>query len=308
MSTGRLRAAESGDDGLRCFFSGTDTHPIYVDRFAARRPVSAGQVVMVHGGFHTGVCYVATPDGRPGWARRFAEAGYDVFVPDWPGHGRSPMRPDFRILSCVQVAEALIALLEHVGPSTLLVHSASGPIAWWIAERRPELVRSIIALAPGPPANLLPVLPDDPVAVAALNHDDSHGRPIYAPEDKPVWINSEFVASSWTSSPRFPKHAVAEYCRSIVPESARVLNERFNIGGRGLRIEDPHSLRGLRILIMTGDCDPRHPRAFDQATAEYLGADFCWLADRGFVGNGHMFMIEDNSDALAALALEWLAR
>jgi hypothetical protein len=35
-------------------------------------------------------------------------------------------------------------------------------------------------------------------------------------------------------------------------------------------------------------------------------ADFCFLADRGIVGNGHMLMLEDNSDVIADVILEWL--
>ena len=30
-------------------------------------------------------------------------------------------------------------------------------------------------------------------------------------------------------------------------------------------------------------------------------ADFCFLADRGIVGNGHMLMLEDNSDEIAGI-------
>jgi pimeloyl-ACP methyl ester carboxylesterase len=263
---------------------------------------------MIHGGGHTGACYLGTPDGRRGWADCFAAAGRRVFVPDWPGHGRSPMGPDFATLSTVEIVEALMALLEQVGPAVLLVHSASGPIAWRMAERRPDLVAAIVGVAPGAPANLLPDLPADPAAIRAMRHDESLGCPVYAPEDRPVWFDAEFIAAYWANAPRFPRHALENYRRSIVPESARVLNERFNIGGRGLRIDDPMSLRRCDIMIITGDHDPRHPRAVDQRTADYLGAEFVWLADRGISGNGHMPMIEDNSDALATLILDWLGR
>jgi pimeloyl-ACP methyl ester carboxylesterase len=188
----------------------------------------------------------------------------------------------------------------------LLVHSASGPMAWWIAEQRPELLAAIVAIAPGPPANLLRDLPDDPAAILALRDDESAGRPIYASEDKPAWLSPEAATAFWTGTPRFPRHALANYLRSIGPESPRILNERFNIGGRGLKIGDPASLHGRDILIVTGDRDLRHPRAVDEATARYVGADFWWLPDRGIDGNGHMMMIEDNNDQLAALLLDWL--
>lgn len=286
------------------FYSGTQRHPIFVDHLpaAGARP----PVVMVHGGFHNGSCYLATPDLRPGWAPRFAAAGHAVFVPDWPGHGRSPMGPDFTTLGAADVMASLVVLLERIGPAILLVHSASGPIAWRIAEQHPDLIVAIVGIAPGPPANLMPDLPGDPDAIAALRDDSSAGCPIYAPESAPVWLTAEAATAFWTVTPRFPAQALAAYLRSIGPESPRILNERFNIGGRGLRIDDPAHLRRCDILIVTGDRDPRHPRSIDEATARYLGAEFIWLPDRGITGNGHMLMIEDNSDELAAMVLAWL--
>jgi pimeloyl-ACP methyl ester carboxylesterase len=295
------------DDAPQCFYSGTDAHPIFVDH--VRPPPGMPDktaVVMVHGAAHSGTCYLATPDLRPGWAPRFAAAGRHVFVPDWPGHGRSPMRPDFARLGTADVANALLALLEEIGPAVLLVHSASGPMAWWMMEQRPKLIAAVVGIAPGPPANLLRDLPDDPAAILALRDDASAGCPVHAVEDQPVWFSAEFAAAYWASAPRFPRHAFESYRRSIVPESARILNERFNIGGRGLKIRDPKNLGGHRILIVTGECDPRHPRTVDAATAAWLGAEFLWLPDRGMSGNGHMMMLEDNSDDIAALILAWL--
>jgi hypothetical protein len=35
----------------------------------------------------TGETVVAGADGRPGWAHVFAQAGYRVVIPDWPGGG-----------------------------------------------------------------------------------------------------------------------------------------------------------------------------------------------------------------------------
>jgi hypothetical protein len=35
-------------------------------------------------------------------------------------------------------------------------------------------------------------------------------------------------------------------------------------------------------------------------------ADFVYLGDRGIVGNGHMMMLENNSDALAEQIVSWI--
>jgi pimeloyl-ACP methyl ester carboxylesterase len=304
---GRRQVVQGRPERQRCFYSGTPAHPIFVDALSAQGGVPAKPpVIMIHGGCHTGACYLSTPDDRPGWAPIFAAAGHEVFAPDWPGHGRSPMRPDFATLSTLEIAQSLLALAAEVGPSILVVHSASGPMAWWMAEQRPDLICAVIGLAPGPPANILPVLPEDPAAVNALCEDHSLGCPICVPEDRPIWVEPAFMSAYWANGDRFPKAAFERYRRGVTPESARLLNERFNIGGRGLRIADPQALAGSPILIVTGDQDPRHPRAIDKATAEYLSADFVWLPDLGISGNGHMLMIENNNHEIAALALDWL--
>lgn len=304
--TAPSRAASASPAQPRVFFSGTAQNPIYVDHLASQGVAAGLPVIMVHGGCHTGQCYLGTPDGREGWASRFAAAGRDVFVADWPGHGRSPACADLPRLATRAIAESLLALIEQVGPSVLMVHSASGPMAWWIAERAPHAVAGILGIAPGAPANILTELPEDPEEVAKLSHDVSLGCPVMTPEDRPVLVGEAFMRSFWANAPRFPIDAFDQYRLSIVPESARLFNERFNIGGSGLRIADPAALKDTPILIMTGDHDPRHPRAIDEATARYLGADFLWLPDEGISGNGHMPMIEDNSDAIADRLLRWL--
>jgi pimeloyl-ACP methyl ester carboxylesterase len=304
---GRRSGPGLAASGCRAFFAGTDRRPIYVDHIASEGEGRGLPVVMVHGGCHTGLCYLATPDGRDGWATLFARAGRDVFVVDWPGHGRSPVCEDLPRLSTAEIAESIEDLIRSIGPAVLLVHSASGPMAWWIAERSPQTVAAVVGVAPGAPANILPRLPDDPAEVAKLRNDESLGCPVMMPEDRPVRVDEAFIRTFWANAPRFPTDALAQYVRAIVPESARLFNERFNIGGRGLTIRDTAALARTPMLVVTGDHDPRHPRQVDEATARYVGATFVWLPDRGIAGNGHMPMIEDNNAEVARLILDWLA-
>lgn len=293
---------------MACFYSGTTAHPVYVDFLA---PVVATEskspIVMLHGGFHTGSAYLTTPDGREGWAPYFARLGHPVYVVDWPGHGRSPANRDFATLSLTDIGESLAVLVDEVGPAIIMAHSAGGPLAWWIAEKLPEQVVAIVGIAPGPPANIQKTLPDDPVAIDALRFDESLGCPVYSPLEAPVYVDIDFVSRFWANSPRFPQDAIEPYAKSIVPESAKVLNERFNIGGAGLRLAGPDVVAKRPILVVTGDHDLRHPKEVDGAVAAYFGADTLWLADVGISGNGHMLMIEDNSEEIAELISQWLA-
>ena len=49
-------------------------------------------------------------------------------------------------------ADRLARLLDRIGPAILLTHSASGPSGWLAADRRPGLVKAIVAVEPmGPP-------------------------------------------------------------------------------------------------------------------------------------------------------------
>jgi len=287
----------------RFLYSGTAEHPVYVDVLAAEEKTGKLPIVMLHGGFHNGTGYLATPDGREGWACFFCRRGHDVHVMDWPGHGRSPTSASFLELSMADVGRSLAALLHDIGPSIVFAHSAAGPIAWWVAENHRTHVRAIVGIAPGAPANLVLELPPEP---ASAGESDTTSHAIRAPTDRPAFVDRAFIRTYWANSPRFPLGAFEAYARSIGHESPRILNERFNIGGSGLHLEHPEQLGTLPILVMTGDSDPRHPKEVDGALAKFLGADFTWLPDIGITGNGHMLMLEDNNEQLAAHIGCWL--
>jgi pimeloyl-ACP methyl ester carboxylesterase len=81
----------------------------------------------------------------------------------WPGKG-APGDPIFdqfyaSQLPSIPVAnatifnrDAIVALLEKIGPAIVMTHSQSGGFGWPVADVRPDLVKAIIALEPsGPP-------------------------------------------------------------------------------------------------------------------------------------------------------------
>lgn len=286
---------------------GTPSHPVWVAHLPALpSAVARLPVIMIHGGFHTGQAYLCTPDGRKGWAHLFARRGHDVYVPDWPCHGRSPGLENIAALGTLDIAAALATVVAAVGPALLVAHSAGGPIAWWLAEQLPQEVQAVIGVAPGAPANLVPALPEDAEHVRSLASDQAAGCPVFSPVDKAVVASPDFVREFWANAPRFPQHAFDRYAATVVPESPIVLNERFNIGGRGLALRDSALVAARPILVVTGERDPRHPRRVDQALATYLNADFIWLPDLGIYDNGHMLMIENNSHEITQVLFDWL--
>jgi pimeloyl-ACP methyl ester carboxylesterase len=284
------------------------THPGLRAVVPARGATTRTPLVFVHGGAHTGAAYLETPDGRLGWAPYLAQHGRTGYVYDWPGRGARPPDEAFVRQSLGDVARDLAELLAEVGPAVLVTHSMGGVVGWRAAELVRDAVAGIVAIAPGPPANLQPAL--DAAAIAELRKDDAAyarlGRPLAHPEDVALGTPRELVAQVWMNSTRFPREAEAAYLATIVPESPRALNERNNIDGSGITIAGPSALAGIPILIITGDDDPRHPRETDEAIATYFGADFLWLADAGLPGHGHMQMIEHGNLAIADLFEHWL--
>ncbi len=279
---------------------------------AAFAPIGAARatLVYVHGGSHTGACWIATPDGRIGWAPYLAERGHGGYVYDWPGRGPRPAGPEFARQSLEDVASDLARAIETIGERVVLVtHSMGGVLGWRTAELERERIAAIVAIAPGPPANLQPAL--DAAAIAELQRDEERyarlGRPLIWPEDTPIVTPSALAEQVWMNSTRFPHAHADAYLATLVPESARALNERNNIDGGGIRIAGPEALAGIPIVVITGDMDPRHPRAADAAIADYLGAEFVWLADEDLTGFGHMLMIEDRNLLVADRIAAWLA-
>ncbi|SFL61692.1 alpha/beta hydrolase [Methylobacterium pseudosasicola] len=62
---------------------------MFVENRAPERVTQPYPVVMVHGTAQTGTNFLGTPDGRSGWADRFAAKGFAVYVVDQVGRGRS---------------------------------------------------------------------------------------------------------------------------------------------------------------------------------------------------------------------------
>jgi pimeloyl-ACP methyl ester carboxylesterase len=69
--------------------------------------------------------------------------GRRLIVPDLPGHGGSEPLP---APSMAGFADAVAGLLD--GPAAVFGHSMGGVVALRLAERRPELVRSLVLAAP----------------------------------------------------------------------------------------------------------------------------------------------------------------
>jgi pimeloyl-ACP methyl ester carboxylesterase len=289
----------------------TEPVPVYFETFAPKAVSKRPTVVMVHGGAHTGACYQRTADGRRGWAYLFAEHGYRTVVPDWPGIGRSGYVPLDRLDGATVVA-GLSALIRSLpAPVVLLTHSMSGCYGWRLAELNGDVIEAVVGVAPAPPGNIQPPAPVHAESEIEIETEVS-GRRVRIDKTAPVAATRDFVERKLVGASRhFPRARLAGYPASLAAIPPNILLERQNVHGRQVRLSDPRKLAGKRVLVITGTDDLDHAREVDGAIVTWLNAHgakahFCFLADRGIVGNGHMLMLEDNSDAIAGIILDWL--
>jgi pimeloyl-ACP methyl ester carboxylesterase len=66
---------------------------MYFEVMVPKQIKSPYPVVFLHGAGQTGVDWLQTPDGRPGWAYNFLDMGYVVYLEDFPARGRSQYVP-----------------------------------------------------------------------------------------------------------------------------------------------------------------------------------------------------------------------
>lgn len=324
---------------------------MFVEYRAPERITQPYPVVMVHGTAQTGTNFLGTPDGRPGWADRFAARGFAVYVVDQVGRGRSggdpetygpyarlpvedletvftgqerfslypqaklhsqwPGGPGVRgnaafdqfylsqvpyIASALKTEElvdpALIALLEKIGPAILLTHSQAGVFGWAVSDQRPDLVKAHVAIEPNGPtfydirfkggADWYERAGDARARPYGITRVPLHFTPpVGSPTDLAV-VQDEAAASP----DKIRCWLQAEPARTL-PNLARV-----------------------PAVIVTAEASFR--ATMDDCTAAFLaqaGArpDRLVLAEHGIRGNGHMMMLEANSDAVADAIIDWIA-
>src|SRR6188508_1730224 len=109
------------------------------------------------------------PDGDGGQRRYLSQAKYKLWPQahlhtQWPGSGApddavtlqmtSGYLPEIADFTKQQFLnrDALVALIDRIGPAILMVHSQAGAFGWPVADARPDQVKAILAVEPnGPP-------------------------------------------------------------------------------------------------------------------------------------------------------------
>ncbi|HLH32032.1 MAG TPA: alpha/beta hydrolase [Terriglobia bacterium] len=220
----------------------------------------------------------------------------------WPGKG-APGDPIFDQFYASQLPsigdlaaqialtrDAAVALLDKIGPAIVMTHSQSGAFGWPIADARPELVKAIVAAEPSGP----PFFNTNIVPAPEWFRDNTMMDRRWGVTDVPLTYAPAVKDPSELQIERQEKPDGPDLVRCWLQKApARQLT----------------NLQKVPILILTAEASYHAP--YDQCTTKFLqqaGAHptHVRLADAGIHGNGHMMMLEKNSDDIAALISRWL--
>ncbi len=186
--------------------------------------------------------------------------------------GPSPSMPAMHAL----MRKAGGELLDLIGPSILLTHSAGGPCGWMMADERPTLVKAIIAVEPlGPPFAQRP-----------------NGSLEWGITAAPLTFHPPATSPAQLTREERPAPPGCIPCL-VQQEPARQLP----------------NLQGYPIVVVTAQASWM---AMDNhGTVDFLkqagaSVEHLRLEDAGISGNGHAMMLEKNSDSIAELLGAWI--
>jgi pimeloyl-ACP methyl ester carboxylesterase len=169
-------------------------------------------------------------------------------------------------------------LLDRIGPAILFVHAFGGFFAWGVADRRPNLVKAILAME----INGNPFVPQ-------LRWGLTAGPMTY---DPPVTDPSQFMLVDHTEPPDSPRPVPASY--KLQAEPARKWK---NLGG-------------IPIGWITSEFGGGGSPVANVAFLKQVGCDaeMIRLRDHGISGNGNLMLLEKNNHEVFGVIRDWLER
>jgi 3-hydroxyisobutyrate dehydrogenase-like beta-hydroxyacid dehydrogenase/pimeloyl-ACP methyl ester carboxylesterase len=289
--------------------------PMYVAWEAPEHITQPYPIVLVHGGTLQGTEWLDTPDGRPGWAQRFVEAGFAVFRVDRPGHGRSPYHPD--------IMGPMSQPFSYERAREVYFPEGGGETQWPFAADDEAAFDAFIA-AYGP-------MPADLAASQSLDADrlaqllDRIGKAI-------IVTHSASGPDGWLIADRRPDRVAAivavEPMGPVFGHTPGIGSLHWGLTAAPIRFDpprqtpeevraaDPSTLRipglqGVPVALLTGETSVF--ASFASSIVPFLqhaGArvEHLDLPALGIHGNGHGLIYERNSDEAFEVVRQWLAR
>jgi len=108
------------------------TNQMHVEYYLPEEAQYDVPLVLVHGGGGQASDWYFTPDGRDGWRDYFLNAGFNLYIVDRPGYGRSPASPTYGEGKLNPVPSGIIARLAASDnfPGGEVTPDSEGVINW----------------------------------------------------------------------------------------------------------------------------------------------------------------------------------
>ena len=268
------------------------TGQMYVQYIRLTNAKARYPLLLWHGGGLTGVTWETKPDGQPGWQMYFINAGHDVYVSDAVERGRASWSRYPEVYTGEPVFRTKKEAWEafRIGPDGSY---ATDPVA-----RKAH--------------------PGQRFPLAAFD--------IFAMQSVPRWVSNDAKTQAAYNA------LVAKVCPCVILVHSQGGNFGFNAAlaapdkVKALIAVEPSgappetanlaALKDVPQLIVWGDFVAQSElwTKLIQASTNYhkalaaMGGKVDWvsLPDKGIQGNGHMLMMDTNSDQVAELIQKWM--
>lgn len=312
---------------------------MYVERLTPAKVTRPLPLVLVHGAAQTGSNWLSTPDGRQGWAERFLELGYVVYLVDQPARGRSAWHPDvngkLRMFTAPQLERLFTASAQLGDWPQAKLHTQ-----WPGTGRRGDAVfdafyaSQVESLASDSETQELAraagaALLDRIGPAVIVTHSQSGLLGWVIADARPNLVKA--IVAIEPSGPPFHNAApgnpkartwgitdIAVRYDPPVADPAEIQTEKQpapdaeGLIACTLQRAPARKLANLAqvpVLVTTAEASYHAP--YDHCTAAYLRqagvpAEFIRLEQRGLRGNGHMVMMEKNNLQVADFLEGWI--
>ncbi len=294
-------------------------NPMFVQYLLPAEREHRYPVVFIHGGGGQGTDWMETPDGRDGWTDYFVADGWDVYVIDRPGHGRSQSNP-----SC---ATDVMSVGGYANTGIISFLSTSDPDVWPGGEPTPTndaVVGWAASSATAPycgnevAADAISALLDEIGPAILIAHSAGGGSTFLVPDknadnivgiiafeaagSNPVSTQGPFgqtapaAISNWETSPALPANfspVMQNGCPMQGNNPSQLVNfQNFPVT---LVVSELSQVGGTPDIL---NCQVA---AWRQAGVEATGV---YMPDRGLRGGGHFAMAQLDTADYAELFIE----
>jgi pimeloyl-ACP methyl ester carboxylesterase len=256
-------------------------------------------IVFIHGGGGQGTDWLETPDGRDGWVDYFVADGWDVYVVDRPGHGRSQSNSScgngqVRVGNSAPIAR-LSTSASNVWPGGEPTPTNAAVVGWTASSTTAPYCGDALA------AQTISALLDEIGPAVLLAHSAGGGSTFRVPDLNPEKVvgiigfeaaGSNPVAAGFNSSPALITNWKTEPALS----SSFAAVDRNGCAMQGDRASRLVNYADLPIVLVATEMGTLNKAQIECAASVWrqagASAKFVYLPDEGLKGGGHFAMAQ----------------